>query len=188
MRRSIVTLIVGLVCTLGACGGGGDESDSGSTSDSSSSSSKDDADSGESFDPCSVITAAEAEKVLGYPVIQEEDPAGGCSWRNEDDPRKATFSVTKGMPADQGGGIESAKAGTQSVLEGEPQEVPGVGDTSFLVVGKGKSFAKEAFQAQGVIEAGGQLITVGITQLGEASEDEVTEQATAGMKLVGSKV
>ncbi|MCW2831037.1 MAG: hypothetical protein JWP31_1729 [Aeromicrobium sp.] len=74
------------------------------------------------------------------------------------------------------------------MLNGEPEDVPGVGDAAFLVVGTGKEFAKESVQAQGLVESGGQLFTVGITQLGEAPEAEVKTQATAGMKLVGSKL
>ncbi|MDX6278489.1 MAG: hypothetical protein QOJ72_2617 [Nocardioidaceae bacterium] len=188
MRRHIAVSAVLMVCALGACGdkdsSGSSEPTGAKTTGSSDSGGKDTA----AFDPCTKISEAEIKTILGYDVVKKETPGGGCSWGNEADPRLASLSVTEGTPADQGGGIESAKVGTQSVLNGDPQDLPGLGDAAFLIVGKGKAFAKDSFQAQGVIEANGQLITVGITQLGGASEAEVQKQAAAGMNLVGSKV
>jgi uncharacterized protein DUF3558 len=188
MRRGIAVSAVLMVCVLGACGDKDPSSSSApagtKTTGSSDSGNKDAA----AFDPCTKISDEEIKTILGYDVVKEETPGGGCSWGNEANPRLASLSVTEGTPAEQGGGIESAKAGTQSVLNGDPQDLPGLGDAAFLIVGKGKAFAKDSFQAQGVIEANGQLITVGITQLGGADEAEVQKQATAGMTLVGSKV
>lgn len=192
MRRITAAAAIVLLTTLGACGGSDDtapsSSDGASSSETSDETAGQEEDAGPAFDPCTGITPAEVEQVLGYAVIKEEVPGGGCSWGNEEDPRLASFSVTAGTDADLGGGIESAKAGTQAVLFGDAQDLPGLGDAAFLVVGKGKAFAKDSFQAQGVIESGGLVYTVGITQLGGATEAEVQTQASSGMELVASKL
>lgn len=181
MRKTLAAGAVLLMCVLSACssGSGGSDDSAGDKPDTSK-------DSSASFDPCKDITAAEAEAVLGFPVTVKEVPGGGCSWGSEENPRLASLSV--GEALESGGGIESSKVGTQSQLEGEPQDVSGVGDAAYLVVGKGKLFAETQFQAQGAIETDGKLILVGITQLGDSPEAEVQSQAEAGMKLVGSKL
>ena len=182
MRKSLAAGAVLLMCALSACGGGSGGSDAATSADKPSSGK----DTAASFDPCKDISAAEAEAVLGFPVTVKEVPGGGCSWGSEENPRLASLSV--GEAQESGGGIESSKVGTQSQLEGEPQDVAGVGDAAYVVVGKGKQFATTQFQAQGAIETNGKLILVGITQLGDSPEDEVRAQAEAGLKLVGSKL
>lgn len=185
MRKSLASGAVLLVLALSACSsgsGGSDDAPSGDKSDAGK-------DSAATFDPCKAITTAEAEAVLGYPVVVSETPGGGCSWGNEEDPRLASLSVGAGME-DAGGGIEASKAGTTAVLDGEAQDVPGLGDGAYLVLGPLKGGGGESIQAQGAILDGNQLIVVGITQLGGAAvtEDAVAAQAEAGMKLVGSKL
>lgn len=184
MRKTLASGVVLLMCALGACSSGG--SDPGSGSEPAS----DGGDKSAAFDPCKVITPAEAEAVLGYPVVVEETPGGGCSWGNEEDPRLASLSVGEGTPADGTGGLEGSKSGTTSVLDGEAEDVSGLGDGAYLVLGPLKGGGGESIQAQGAILAGDQLIVVGITQLGGAAitEDAVKAQIDAGMKLVASKL
>ncbi|GAA3519048.1 hypothetical protein GCM10022234_13220 [Aeromicrobium panaciterrae] len=185
MRRTLAATSVLLMCALGACssGSGGSDEPAADKPDTSSESSA-------AFDPCTVITPAEAEAVLGHPVTVEETPGGGCTWGNEDDPRLASLSVGEGTPADGTGGIEGSKTGTTSVLDGEAQDLPGLGDGAYLVLGPLKGGGGESIQAQGAILSGDQLVVVGITQLGGAAvtEDAVRAQAEAGMKLVASKL
>ena len=185
MRRTLAATSVLLICVLGACSGSGgsDDTASGDKADSSK-------DSAASFDACKAITPAEAEAVLGYPVVVTETPGGGCSWGSEENPRLASLSVGAGTPAEGTGGIDGAKAGTTAVLDGDAQDVAGVGDGAFLVLGPLKGGGGESIQAQGAILDGDQLIVVGITQLGGAAvtEDAVKTQAEAGLKLVGSKL
>ncbi|MDR7085681.1 hypothetical protein J2X11_000520 [Aeromicrobium panaciterrae] len=186
MRKTLAAGAVLLMCALSACGGsdgGGSDASTGDKPDTS----------GETtavFDACKSITPAEAEAVLGYPVTVEETPGGGCSWGSEEDPRLASLSVSAAGEADVNGGLEAAKAGTTAVLDGEAEDVPGLGDGAFLVIGPLKGGGGESIQAQGSILSGTQLITVGITQLGGAAvtADAVKAQADAGLKLVGSKL
>jgi hypothetical protein len=186
MRKSLVTGVVLLMCALGACSSGSGGSDDAPSSDKPDSSK----DTAAAFDPCKVITPAEAEAVLGYPVTVEETPGGGCSWGSEDDPRLASLSVSVQGDADVNGGIEAAKSGTTAVLDGEAHDITDLGDGAFVVLGPLKGGGGESIQAQGAILDGDQIITVGITQLGGAAvtEDAVAAQAEAGMKLVGSKL
>ena len=181
MRRFPVAVAIVVLMALGACGDKDDESSSDSSSSSGAST-----DESKAFEPCTAVTDDEVAQIMGHAVTKKEDPGGGCTWGNEDDPRLASLSLSV-TPADQGGGIESSKVGTRSVLNGEAADTPGLGDAAYLVVGTGKEFAKEQVQAQGVIESGGQLVTVGITQLGGAAESEVQSQAGAAMALVASK-
>lgn len=186
MRKALAASAVLLMCVLSACSsgsGGSDEAPAGDKPDSSS-------ESAAAFDSCKAITAAEAEAVLGYPVVVEETPGGGCSWGSEEDPRLASLSVTASGEADVNGGLEAAKSGTTAVLDGEAEDVAGLGDGAFLVIGPLKGGGGESIQAQGSILSGTQLITVGITQLGGAAvtADAVKAQADAAMKLVGSKL
>ena len=186
MRRGIAVCAVLIVGALGACGGGSGGSD-GSASGTEPDTSKE---SAAAFDPCKVITPAEAEAVLGYPVVVEETPGGGCSWGSEDDPRLASLSVGEGTPADGTGGLEGSKTGTTSVLDGEAHDITDLADGAYVVLGPLKGGGGESIQAQGAILDGDQIIVVGITQLGGAAvtEDAVAAQAEAGMKLVGSKL
>ena len=186
MRRTLAATSVLLMCAVGACSsgsGGSDDSPSADKPDSGK-------DTSAAFDPCKEITAAEAEAVLGYPVTVEETPGGGCSWGSEDDPRLASLSVSVQGDADVNGGLEGAKAGTTAVLDGEAEDVSGLGDGAFLVLGPLKGGGGESIQAQGGILAGDKIVVVGITQLGGAAvtEDAVKAQAEAGMKLAGSKL
>ncbi len=185
MRKTLAASAVLLMCVLGACSsgsGGSDEAPAGDKPDTSG-------ESAAVFDSCKAITTAEAEAVLGYPVVAKET-GYGCSWGNEEDPRLASLSVTAQGGADVNGGLEAAKAGTTAVLDGEPEDISGLGDGAFLVLGPLKGGGGESIQAQGSILSGTQLITVGITQLGGAAvtEDAVKAQADAAMKLVGSKL
>ena len=78
----------------------------------------------------------------------------------------------------------------RAVLDGDAQDVSGLGDGAFLVLGPLKGGGGESIQAQGGILDGDQIYLVGITQLGGAAvtEDAVKAQAEAGMKLVDSKL
>ena len=61
-----------------------------------------------------------------------------------------------------GGGVESAKAGWQSVIVGEPQDIAGVGDAAYI------------------------LVTM--TDFGGATAETMTQQATELITLIASKV
>ncbi|MCW2831038.1 MAG: hypothetical protein JWP31_1730 [Aeromicrobium sp.] len=104
MRRATPVIAIVLLSVLGACGGSdGSTSDDGGSSGGTTSDTKSSHDTGTKpaatdFDPCTDITTAEVAEILGYDVVQTELPAGGCSWGNEEDPRRASFSVTDGMP------------------------------------------------------------------------------------------
>lgn len=185
MRKALAASAVLLMCVLSACSGSGgsDEAPNGDKPDTNG-------ESAAAFDPCKAVTPAEVEAVLGYPVVVSETPGGGCSWGNEEDPRLASLSVSASGEADVNGGLEAAKSGTTAVLDGEAEDVSGLGDGAFLVIGPLKGGGGESIQAQGSILTGTQLITIGITQLGGAAvtADAVKAQAQAGMKLVGSKL
>lgn len=186
MRKSLAAGAVLMMCALSACSSGDGGSDAASPAGEPGSSNE----SAASFDPCKAITPAEAEEVLGYPVVVSETPGGGCSWGSEDDPRLASLAVGEGTPADGTGGLEGSKTGTTAVIDGDAEDVSGLGDGAFLVLGPLKGGGGESIQAQGTILDGDQLIVVGITQLGGAAvtEDAVRAQAEAGMQLVGSKL
>lgn len=186
MRKTLAASAVLLMCALSACSSGSGGSDEAPTGDKPDSSGE----SAAAFDPCKEITPGEVEAVLGYPVVVSETPGGGCSWGNEEDPRLASLSVSVQGDADVNGGLEGSKVGTTAVLDGDAEDISGLGDGAFLVLGPLKGGGGDSIQAQGTILDGDQLVVVGITQLGGAAvtEDAVKAQAEAGMKLVDSKL
>lgn len=140
------------------------------------------------FVACKAITAAEIGAIVGYAVTSKDVPGGGCSFDPVDDPRGISVAIGDGVAAGTGGGIESAEIGSKAMIEGSPQVLSGVGDSAYVVVGKGKVMAKTQEQAQGAVQRRGQFVGVTISQLSDASAEKVSHAAIESLKLVASKL
>jgi hypothetical protein len=138
------------------------------------------------FNPCTGLTTAEVGAVLGGAVTTREVPGGGCLF-SQDDPRAPSISVTNGVAKDLGGGIDSARIGSESQIDGKAESLAGVGTAAFIVVGKGKVIPTESIQAAGGVEVKGQLITVAFTQGQKLPADQVTKLITDVVKLIAAK-
>ncbi|MEV0459219.1 hypothetical protein [Catellatospora methionotrophica] len=187
LRHALVlTVTAGLALSMfSACG---DDVSPAGSSPSAAASAAGDAPAAEAFDPCKRITAAEIGAIVGFTVTMKEVPGGGCSYDPADDPRMTTISISAGVPAASGGGIESSKTGSAALIDGEVTPLSGVGDAAYVVVGKGKVMGKSSFQAQSAVEVKGQLVVVTLAQFGAATKEQVTTFVTEATKLVASKL
>ena len=140
------------------------------------------------FKACTAITTDEVGAIMGHKVSSKATPGSGCQFDPVDDPTATSVGIVDGIGADVGGGIESAKAGSQSVIEGEPQDITGVGDSAYVLVGKSNQIGGDNLQAQAAVEIKGQYIVVTMTDFGDATAETMTKEATELIKLVASKV
>lgn len=139
---------------------------------------------GPAFNACTGLTLEEVGAVLGGPVTTRE--GGGCLY-NQEDPRAPSVSITNGVPAGKGGGIESSKAGAESVIDGTAEMLSGIGDAAYVVVGKGKIIPTESIQGAGAVVVKGQLIDVAFTQGQGLPADQVKKYITDILALIASK-
>ncbi|NRQ49303.1 hypothetical protein [Aeromicrobium stalagmiti] len=185
MRRRAAVVSIVLMSLLGACGGSDDPAPSDDAAGSASSTDSGDGEV-EVLDVCKEISADEVGQVLGATVTSELGPFDACEY-DQEDPRATSVAIDAQSLAELGGGFESYRAGTGSVLtDGETVDVPGVGDEAFITTGR---FGDgENTQLQGAVSIGGQLISVNLTQASGIAGDVLVGQATELLKLVVSKV
>ena len=170
------------VLLLSGCGGSDKAATPGDSSSSSSDSSK--PANGKVMKACDAITAEEVGAILGATVTSSVGPSGQCEYE-QDDPRAMSAAVDAAVDVEGAGGIEGAKSGTTGALSGDAEDVSGVGDAAFVVVGKFAGGSND--QAQGVVAIKGQLVTVNITQASGLPAAQVHDAAVALLKLAASK-
>lgn len=140
-HRMTCAVVAGVLLSLAACGGP-TTADSPSTSDSAPATATN-AGTGEStgksarvpLDVCSVLSAEKVGQLLGATVTAQEQPGGGCDYRQED-PRKASAAIAMvdGKPA---GSFDSAVYGTTAALK-DVKKTPltAIGEQATLIQGK----------------------------------------------------
>lgn len=110
---------------------------------------------------CVNLSEAEVGTVLGGEVTGSAIPGGGCSFNQKSpDPPAATF--TDVAYADMVDGMDGAKTNATSSVEGDPQDVAGIGDAAFVVTGT--SFGGDQLQGAGAVRVGDRLISVNLAQ------------------------
>ncbi len=179
MRSLPLILSAVLLSTLGACGGGDDDPPGTGAGTSTSSADAGDAAPAEAADPCDVLTADEVGAVLGGAVTAKEVPGGGCGF-DQDDPRAPSVGILAVSGA--GGGFDASKQGV--VVEGDPQDVPGVGDGAWMAIG---TAGGENLQGQGVVAVGDQLVNITLVQGDGLDRPAVASMTVALLTLVASK-
>lgn len=109
---------------------------------------------------CGDLGADEIGAVLGVTVKGAGIPGGGCRF---DQGGKQGSSVTiLDKSKAEAGGIAGAKTEATSAVEGEPQDLPGIGSAAFVVTGT--MFGGSDVQAAGAVQVGNRIISVFLVQ------------------------
>jgi len=133
---------------------------------------------------CGDLSAGEVGAVLGGTVKGAALPGGGCSFTQTS--AKAPFAtfVEKSL-AKTPGGMDGAKTEATSSVEGEPQDLPGIGDAAFVVTGT--AFGEPAVQGAGAVRVGNRIINVNLTQNTAMSAAAVKAMTIKLLKLAASQ-
>lgn len=110
---------------------------------------------------CLNLSEAEIGTVLGGEVTGSAIPGGGCSF-NQRNPSPPAATFTDVAFAEMVDGMDGAKENAISAVEGDPQDVPGIGDQAFVVTGT--SFGGTDLQGAGAVRIGDRLISVNLAQ------------------------
>lgn len=109
---------------------------------------------------CSDLGADEIGAVLGATLKGAGIPGGGCRF---DQGGKQGSSVTiLDKSAAEAGGIAGAKNEATSAVEGEPEDLTGIGSAAFVVTGT--MFGGTDVQAAGAVRVGNRVISVFLVQ------------------------
>ncbi len=174
MRRFTVLVVVTAICLLASCGSEKDDSPAASGTSASAKASAD----AEATDPCETLSLSAVGEILGGPVTLKEVPGGGCGF-NSDDPREPSLGVFAVDGA--GGGYEASKAG--NVVDGDVEDVPGVGDGAWVAVG---TSGGDSIHGQGVAAFGDQLVNITLLQSTGLDESSVREMMLDLLALVSA--
>lgn len=99
--------------------------------------------------------------VLGGAVTGSAIPGGGCAFAQQR-PRPPAATFIEVPFAEMPGGMDGAKQNAISTVEGEPEEVGGIGDEAFVVTGT--VFGGTEFQGAGAVRIGDRLISINLDQ------------------------
>ncbi len=94
----------------------------------------------------------------------------GCRFASPDDPDAASLGISQDELAALGG-IDGSKAGISSVVEGDVEDVPGVGDAAFVVIGP--TFGGSTLTGGGGVALGSSLVQITVIPGPDATDDDV---------------
>ena len=182
--------VVALVAALSLSGCGSDSKDDAKNDDDTSSSSNENSDAEEGdappaadVDVCGSLTPEAMSEALGGPVTVEEIPGGGCNFFNEDDPRALSAAINESTVDDYAGGFEGTRTGITAVIDGEVEDLDGVGDDAFLVIGSTTGGSSAA--GAGAVLLGDTVVQVTVLQASELSDEEVHDATTNVLTAIG---
>ena len=130
---------------------------------------------------CSHLSAAQVGAVLGVTVRGSAVPGQtGCAF-DQGGKRGTTVTVLDKSVA-QAGGMDGAKNEANSAVEGEPQDVPGVGSAAFVVTGS--MFGGPDVNGAGAVQVGGRILSVYLVQRSGLAEAKVRSLEVDLLELV----
>jgi hypothetical protein len=110
---------------------------------------------------CSNLSAGDVGAILGGRATGAALPGGGCGFTQSADPAPSATFVEKSV-AKTPGGMAGAKTEATSSVEGNPQDLTGIGDAAFVVTGT--AFGEPAIQGAGAVRIGTRIININLTQ------------------------
>ena len=134
-------------------------------------------------DVCKVLDADEVGKILGAPV-QRVLADQGCRFASPDDPDAASLGISQDDLTALGG-IEGSKAGIASVVEGDVEDVPGVGDAAFVVIGA--TFGGSTPTGGGGLALGSSLVQITVIPSPEATRKDLRATTVNVLTLIAEK-
>lgn len=109
---------------------------------------------------CGDLSAAAVGDVVGGEVKGAGISGGGCEFRPA--ARKGISVTVLDRAAAEAGGMDGARGEATSAVEGEPEEVDGIGAEAFVVTGP--MFGSTEHHGAGAVRVGNRIITVFIVQ------------------------
>ena len=134
-------------------------------------------------DVCKVLGADDVGKILGASVervIAEQ----GCRFASPDNPDAASLGISQDELIALGG-IDGSKAGISSVVEGDVEDVPGVGDAAFVVIGP--TFGGSTLTGGGGVALGSSLVQITVIPGPDANDDDVRRATVELLTLIAEK-
>ncbi|RNL65053.1 hypothetical protein EFK50_03505 [Nocardioides marmoriginsengisoli] len=110
---------------------------------------------------CADLDAGEVAAILGGAVTGSAMPPKGCAF-NRKNPSAPAASFAETSFAGTPGGMDGAKTGATSSVEGEPVDLTGIGDAAFVVTGT--AFGGTDLQGAGAVRVGDRLVNVTVAQ------------------------
>jgi hypothetical protein len=126
---------------------------------------------------CGRLTASAVGEVIGAGVRGAGIPGGGCEFDHAD--RRLPAATVKDT---RYAGMEAAKTEATSTVEGEPQDLPGIGSEAFVVTGT--VFGGPEVQGAGAVHVGSRTISVSVVQHQALSEPAVRDLVVRMLRLV----
>lgn len=109
---------------------------------------------------CSDLGADEVGAVLGVALKGAGIPGGGC--RFDQGGRQGSSVTVQDKSNAEAGGMAGAKNEATSAVEGEPEDLTGIGSAAFVVTGT--MFGGTDVQAAGAVRVGNRVISVFLVQ------------------------
>ena len=134
-------------------------------------------------DACTVLDPQDVGQVLGTPV-EAVTTKSGCRFANPDDPATTSLGISQGELT-ASGGLEGARAGVGTVIEGEVEELPDVGDGAFVIVGP--AFGDDAPTGGGAVALGSSLIQLTVIPGPGATETDVRARTVGVLTLIAEQ-
>lgn len=119
---------------------------------------------------CSDLEATAVGQVLGGTVVGAGLAPRGCEF-NQASARAPSATFVEASYAATAGGMEGAKSNATASVEGEPQDLSGIGTAAFVVTGT--VFGGEDVQGAGAVRVGDRLIEITLSQRQGVSAAEV---------------
>jgi hypothetical protein len=130
---------------------------------------------------CSHLSAEQVGAVLGVTVRGSAVPGQtGCAF--EQGGKRGTTVTVLDKSTAQAGGMAGAKNEANSAVEGEPQDVPGVGSAAFVVTGS--MFGGPDVNGAGAVQVGDRILSVYLAQRSGLPEPKVRALEVELLKLV----
>lgn len=133
---------------------------------------------------CSDLEAADVGEILGGSTRGAALPGGGCVFTLTAAKGPSSTFVEKSV-AKTPGGMAGAKTEATSSVEGEPQDLTGIGDAAFVVTGT--AFGEPAVQGAGAVRVGTRIISVNLNQNTGMSAAAVKAMTIRLLKLAAAR-
>jgi hypothetical protein len=133
---------------------------------------------------CGDLSAGEVGAVLGGTVKGAALAGGGCGFTQASVKAPAATFVERSL-AKTPGGMDGAKTEATSSVEGDPQDLSGIGDAAFVVTGT--AFGEPAVQGAGAVRVGNRIININLTQSAGMSAAAVKAMTIKLLKLAASQ-
>jgi len=133
---------------------------------------------------CGDLEATDVGAILGGTTKGAALPGGGCGFTLTAAKGPSSTFIEKSV-AKTPGGMAGAKTEATSSVEGEPQDLSGIGDAAFVVTGT--AFGEPAIQGAGAVRIGTRIINVTLTQNTAMSAAAVKAMVVKLLKLAVAK-